>query len=96
MNIKKFEAVVASRWLKLKGMRKYFVMATGLGGETGEVLDILKKKVRDNKLDKAHLLEEMGDTLFYLTAIAQHHGFTLEDVMNALVSKIKDAPQRRH
>lgn len=96
MNVKKYEAVVASRWLKLKGMRKRFVMVAGLGGETGEVLDILKKEVRDNKLDPDHLVEELSDALFYLTSIANHHGWSLTDVMQTGYDKVVNAPQRGH
>lgn len=94
--IKEYEKVVASRWLKLKGMRKLFVMSAGLGGEAGEVLDIMKKHVRDRKLDKSHLKEELSDTLFYLTSIANHHGWTLIDIMKAGIAKVEGAPQRGH
>jgi len=66
-------------------------MTAGLGGESGEVLEILKKSVRDQrkvKLDKLHLTEELGDVLYYVAMIAEYHGIKLSDVVEFNVSKI--------
>lgn len=39
----------------------------GIGGEGGEVEDIIKKHLYHNKpLDAEHLLEELGDLLWYI------------------------------
>lgn len=55
--------------------------ALGLTGEAGEVADIVKKsQYKDGSLDEAHLKEELGDVLWYLTYLAGHHGWTLEDL----------------
>ena len=47
-----------------------FIMCTGLPGETGEVLELLKKAQRDQKdiklVDKKELTKELGDVFFYL------------------------------
>ncbi len=43
----------------------------GLFGEVGEVADIIKKsRFHGRKLDHEHLLEELGDVLWYVTAIS--------------------------
>jgi NTP pyrophosphatase (non-canonical NTP hydrolase) len=73
---------------KKLGLRDNYIMTVGLGGETGEVLEICKKAVRNNSLDKSHLTEELGDVLYYLTMICNYHGLTLEDVMAENIKKI--------
>lgn len=69
-------------------LRDRFIMTVGLGGETGEVLEILKKAERDGKLDKEHLTEELGDVLYYLTMICSANDITLQEVMDANVEKL--------
>jgi NTP pyrophosphatase (non-canonical NTP hydrolase) len=44
--------------------------AVGLSGESGEVLDLIKKHwVYGKPLDKEKLVEELGDIFFYFTAL---------------------------
>lgn len=63
-------------------------MTMGLTGETGEVCECLKKGIfHEHGLDKQHLKEELGDSLWYLSAIASAAGFTLEEVMQANMEK---------
>lgn len=69
-------------------LRNLFIASTGLGGETGEVLEKLKKSVRDDVLDREALLKELGDVLYYLTVIARMHGYHLEDVIQGNVDKL--------
>lgn len=54
----------------------------GLGGETGEVLDLLKHVIyhEDTVLDKMELAKELGDVLWYISAIATTCGIDLNDV----------------
>ena len=53
----------------------------GLNGECGELTDIVKKWLyHGKKINKADVLFELGDVLFYLTNIAALFGFSLEDV----------------
>lgn len=42
----------------------------GLMGECGEVIECLKKEVRDGKLDVPKLIGELGDILAYLSMVA--------------------------
>jgi|GEM_PF-4474259 len=56
--------------------------AMGLSGETGEVIDLLKKFFYHNqKLDRAKLILELGDCLFYWVALLQRLGLS-SDVYN--------------
>lgn len=91
MTVNKFQEWVRGRWTsktRKLTLRDDYIMAAGLGGETGEVLEILKKHVRDEKLDLKHLEEELGDVLFYLTMICNRHGIKLVDVMETNVTKL--------
>ena len=67
----------------------FLLGAIGLGGEAGEVLELIKKFVyHGDELSSDALLLELGDTLWYLTLIASTAGFTLEDVIDANMKKL--------
>ena len=63
----------------------------GLVGESGEVIDLLKKSLfHGHELDRNKLKEELGDVLFYLAAIATTANLTLDEVANHNVRKLMD------
>ena len=65
------------------------VFALGLGGETGEVLEILKKARRDLAVpDIPHIKEELGDVLWYVANLCTVFGLTLEEVIDGNVHKL--------
>ena len=54
----------------------------GLFGETGSLLSEVKKKQRDHASYTGYasaVVEELGDVLWYLNALAARHGFSLEE-----------------
>lgn len=61
----------------------------GLGGEAGEVLDLMKHTIyhEDSTLDKMELAKELGDVLWYVSAIATTFDIDLADV--ALLNQVK-------
>lgn len=64
----------------------------GLAGETGEVLEPIKKSVRTNNptdLDKDELTKELGDVLFYLASIANLLEISLDDIIELNTQKRK-------
>lgn len=62
----------------------------GLNGEAGEALDILKKYLFHNHpLDKEHLAKELGDVAWYLAVSASGLGYSLEEIMEMNVAKLK-------
>lgn len=64
-------------------------MAIGIAGESGELLDAIKKKVIYRKeLDRVNVLEELGDLEFYLEGIRQELGFTREQCLDANIEKL--------
>lgn len=62
----------------------------GAGGEVGELSDAIKKSwIYNADLDLGNVKEEIGDTMFYLQALAAECGFSLLDAMKANVAKLK-------
>lgn len=55
--------------------------ATGIAGEAGELLDASKKHWIYNKpIDLENVTEELGDLLFYITAMLNMTGLTWQDI----------------
>lgn len=69
----------------------------GLGGEAGEVCDEAKKVAFHGKdMDRAALIKEMGDVLWYYALMLDTNGITLDEVMKANVFKLCDRYSRLH
>lgn len=67
--------------------------ALGLCGEAGEVAEKVKKNIRDGKsLDGVGL--ELGDVLWYISALADDLGVTLEEVAKANIEKLQSRMER--
>lgn len=64
--------------------------ALGLGTETAEIQDALKKHIFYGKpLDKVNLAEEMGDVFWYLAILADELGVSFEETMEKNIAKLK-------
>lgn len=62
----------------------------GLGGESGECLDIVKKHLfQGHGLDTEHIAEELGDVAWYLAVSAYAIGYDLESILQRNVDKLK-------
>ena len=63
----------------------------GLAGETGEVVDYLKKvHFHGHDLDDDKLAEELGDVLWYAAAICSAYGLNMNEVARANIAKLQD------
>ena len=60
----------------------------GLAGEAGETVDKIKKWHRDGIIDYKAVALELGDTLYYLTRLANTLGFTLADIQHLNMEKL--------
>ncbi len=66
------------------------VLLLGLSGETGSLLTLYKKWLRDGdayQIVKERLGEEMGDILWYLAAIARQRGLSLDEIAQTNLRK---------
>lgn len=73
--------------------------ALGLAGETGEVVDKIKKVYRDNdkQFDSEHkkaIAKELGDVLWYAANIATDLGYRLSEIAQMNVDKINSRRER--
>ena len=61
----------------------------GLGGEAGEVQDLIKHHLfHEETLDKMQLAKELGDVLWYITAICETFDMSLQDVAELNIAKL--------
>lgn len=73
--------------------KKYVYPALGLAGESGEVLDLVKKIFRNHggKITPEYreaLKGELGDVLWYVAMLATDFGFALEDIAKINLAKL--------
>lgn len=72
----------------------------GLAGETGEVLEKVKKVLRDKNGDfseenfKKEITKELGDVLWYISNLASDLGVSLEEIANVNVAKLESRLSR--
>lgn len=71
----------------------------GLVGETGEMAEKFKKIFRDkggvlNGEDKAEIVKELGDVLWYLSALCCYMDLNLEEVANMNLDKVLNRKSR--
>jgi NTP pyrophosphatase (non-canonical NTP hydrolase) len=62
----------------------------GLCGESGEVIDIVKKHLaQGHELDRDKIIKELGDVAWYMAEIATVLDVELEDVLVQNIEKLK-------
>ena len=74
-------------------------LALGLAGESGEVVDKIKKVVRNKNGvfsddDKLELQKELGDVLWYLGQLCEELGLSLDEVAKMNRAKLEDRKAR--
>lgn len=73
--------------------------ALGLAGETGEVLEKIKKIIRDKggKLDeetREKIAKEIGDVLWYIAQLCTELGLSMEEVAKQNLEKLFSRKER--
>jgi NTP pyrophosphatase (non-canonical NTP hydrolase) len=71
----------------------------GLTGESGEVADKVKKVLRDNNGEftdeiKLEIAKELGDTVWYIAALADDLGFTFQEIAEMNLAKLSSRKAR--
>lgn len=65
-------------------------MAVGVSGESGELLDAVKKAVIYRKpLDRENVIEELGDLEFYMEGLRAGLGITRDECLQANIEKLR-------
>lgn len=63
--------------------------AIGISGEAGELLDAIKKHWAYNKpIDRANVVEELGDLEFYMEALRAELNITRDETIDANKAKL--------
>lgn len=79
----------------------YMEKVLGLAGETGEVVEKIKKHLRDKgnvfyltTEELEELGKELGDVLWYISAIAEYNGVGLQYIAEKNLKKLEDRQAR--
>lgn len=75
---------------ELSGRELLINSVMGLCGESGEVIDLVKKNVsHGHPLNREKLIDELGDVAWYLAECATVLDVTLEEVLERNIEKLK-------
>lgn len=82
-----------SMWVEDKiiteGQTRLIENTLGLVGEAGEVAEKIKKMLRDSsKFTSEDILKELGDVVFYATALANYYDGNLGSILGLNVQKL--------
>ena len=92
----KYDLADATSDLKSVG---FIEKVLGLVGEAGETADKIKKILRDkdgeaSDEDRALVVKELGDTLWYIASIARYFDISLSEVASGNIEKLESRRQR--
>jgi len=95
MNFNEYQEFVASI-KRYPEQYKVLYPALGLCGEAGEVAEKVKKKFRDGEKDsfKEDIRKELGDVLWYISALAGDLDITLQEIADVNKQKLEDRLSR--
>ena len=75
---------------KLTSIERISMLCMGIAGESGEMIDYLKKAYfHDHTLSFDILKNEIGDILWYLGNICNEYNFDLSEIMQLNIDKLK-------
>lgn len=86
---------LSQRTMPSEGAEGYTAMdksnyAMGLAGESGELVDLIKKEVHHGHDPQREKVKgELGDVLHYASGIATMYGFTLEEIVEYNIAKLE-------
>tara|TARA_R110001632_G_scaffold38349_1_gene96606 strand:+ start:410 stop:778 length:369 start_codon:yes stop_codon:yes gene_type:complete len=82
-----------SQWVEDKivtsGQTRLIENTLGLVGEAGEVAEKIKKLLRDNtRFTGEDIIKELGDVVFYATALANYFNSDLQGILDKNIEKL--------
>lgn len=99
LTLNEYQARAAITTGTKEGYLRLLYSAAKLSGEAGEVTEKIAKAYRDDNEvitpdRRAAILLELGDNLWYLSDIALRLGYTLSEVADANIAKIRSRQER--
>jgi NTP pyrophosphatase (non-canonical NTP hydrolase) len=100
MNFDEYQIqALATNLAKDDPMLELMQQLLGLADESGEVLAIFKKWIRDDnadfaKLDKKNITKELGDILWYIAVVAHDLDISLDAIASANIEKLRSRQAR--
>lgn len=65
-------------------------LIAGLASECGEVCGVVQKSIyKHQELNRADMSSELGDVLFYVTALINHFGWTVDEIQKYNIEKLR-------
>lgn len=91
MDVNKYQTLAMTTLNKDLSKKDVLINAVmGLCGESGEVIDIVKKHLHQgHELDKEKLIKELGDIAWYLAEAAYALDVDLSSVLESNINKLK-------
>jgi NTP pyrophosphatase (non-canonical NTP hydrolase) len=91
MNLEEYEEkIVGAKEMKLSPRELMLKNSLGLAGEAGEVIEHVKKWAWHGRaLDVAKVKKELGDVVWYATAIARLLGIPMAEVLRENAEKLE-------
>lgn len=96
VDIDKYAEWSEKTWVSGK-LDRLALAGLGLAGEAGEVVEIIKKQLRDETLQcysVGPIKKELGDVLYYWVRICVMYGLKPSEVMEANIAKLEDRLHR--
>ncbi len=94
-----YEPLDYSEWVEDKiittGQTRLIENTLGLVGEAGEVAEKIKKLLRDEtRFTNKDIIKELGDVVFYATALANYFESSLQGILDENIDKLDSREAR--
>lgn len=103
MNLNEYQAQVGKTALYPRVGNNFIYPALGLAGETGEVVEKIKKLIRNDGIEtpdrvppekRDEIVKEMGDVLWYLAQLSTELGVSFGTVAERNIEKLASRMER--
>lgn len=90
-----YQQYAIETWANRSEHEAALVMAIGLGGEAGELLNKVKKIVvhHSDKVTKDDVGEEIADCMWYLAVLAHHYGLDMNKLLLHNLARLRSKYQ---
>lgn len=99
MTLDEYQTQAATTSLMQDNDKLFVYTALGMNGEAGEIAEKVKKILRDKdgdrtQIDRADIIKELGDVLWYVAMFAKSLDVSLDEVATANVEKLASRKDR--